>query len=80
MAKKTFKASIEAPINSPAEFFISSASEAEQKPIEKTETKSKRLQLLVKPSILETLKQRAWEQHTSTNNLINQILEDYINQ
>lgn len=42
------------------------------------ETKSKRLNLLLKPSILEQLKKIAYMKQTSTNDLINTIVKDYI--
>lgn len=42
------------------------------------EPKSKRLNLLIKPTLFEILKQRAWEQHTSVNDLINCIAENYV--
>lgn len=38
------------------------------------ETKSKRVQLLLKPSIFEALKERAVNEHTSVNDLINTLL------
>lgn len=43
-----------------------------------TETKSKRLNLLVKPSVLDNFKKIATMEQTSVNDLINQIMEDHI--
>lgn len=43
------------------------------------ETKSRRLQLLIKPSIHEAIKERATALGVSTNDLINTILQAYIN-
>lgn len=42
------------------------------------ETKSKRLNLLVQPSVLEQLKKVAYMKQTSANDLINTIVKDYI--
>ena len=44
------------------------------------ESKSIRLQLLIKPSTKDILKNIAISQRTSLNNLINTILENYIDQ
>ena len=41
------------------------------------EIKSRRLQLLIKPSIFDKLKARAKREGTSLNNLVNEILETY---
>lgn len=43
------------------------------------ETKSRRLQLLLKPSIFKKLKQTADKKHTSVNDLVNSILEESLN-
>lgn len=43
------------------------------------ETKSRRLQLLLKPSIFKKLKQTADKKHTSVNDLVNSILEKNLN-
>lgn len=40
------------------------------------ETKSRRLQLLVQPSLYEKLKKKAQEEETSVNELVNIILHD----
>ena len=40
------------------------------------ETKSKRLQLLIQPSIHEKLKSKAQAEGTSVNDLVNRILQD----
>lgn len=42
------------------------------------ETKSRRLQLLLTPSLYEAVKQRAAEEHMSVNELVNTILSDTI--
>ena len=46
-------------------------------PVE-NETKSRRLQLLIKPSIHQAIKLEADARHTSVNDLINSILQDHI--
>ena len=66
-SKKTFKDSL-----NPAELFISSVPEEREQP----ETKSRRLQLLIKPSTAEKLKRIATRAGTSVNDLINSILEE----
>lgn len=85
MPKKSFKDSI-----NPAMNFISQESivnaEGTQEPTSApegyrlnplyVETKSKRLQLLVQPSLHEKLKKRAEREHTSVNDLIHTILEE----
>lgn len=40
------------------------------------ETKSKRLQLLIQPSLHEKLKRKAQSEDTSVNDLVNNILQD----
>lgn len=42
------------------------------------ETKSVRLNLLLRPSLFDDLRRIAWLNHTSVNNLINTIAEEYI--
>ena len=42
------------------------------------ETKSKRLQLLIQPSLHEKLKAKANQEKTSVNDLVNQILKESI--
>lgn len=44
----------------------------------KPEAKSERLNLLIKPSTKEGIKEAAEVKRTSVNNLINEILEDYL--
>lgn len=84
-SKKDFK-------KSPAEMFISAAEEPEapiEAPAEENivipkgyrlapEIKNARLQLLLKPSTKESLKALAHSKCMSMNELINMILEDYI--
>ena len=45
---------------------------------EKVETKSRRLQLLIKPSVYDRVKQIAEQSDLSVNDLINQILEEVV--
>ena len=84
MAKKSFRDNI-----NPALQFISSAvAETAETPAETpegykvnplyVETKSKRVQLLVKPSTVEKLRARAKAEGRSLNDLINSILEESI--
>lgn len=88
MAKKTFKDLEQVTINkeeSPALAFITEPfEEADKKRLltsenkkKNVETKSKRLNLLVKPSIYEDLEKIATMKQTSVNDLINRVLEDY---
>ncbi len=81
-AKKDFK-------KNPAEMFISAAEEPQTDPrqegftipkgyrLEK-EHKSARMQLLVRPATKEAIKDLADEQGLSMNDLINEILEEYL--
>lgn len=85
MPKKSFKDSI-----NPAMNFISQESieraEGIQEPATApegyklnplyVETKSRRLQLLIQPSLHEKLKKRAEREHTSVNDLIHTILQE----
>ena len=86
-AKKTFSEDLE----SPAELFISRPEPVRSRPAGDTgdqapegyklnpeyiETRSKRLQLLVQPSLLEKLRARAKREGRSVNDLIHSILED----
>jgi len=87
-SKKTFKDSLE----NPAELFISKPVEAPAETKEQEtpatapkgyrvnplyiETKSKRLQLLVQPSLKAKLKEKAKREGTSVNDLVNSILYD----
>jgi len=78
-SKKSFAADIE----NPALGFISSAIPQERQPepqrsiaAHRNEAKSKRLQLLIRPSLYRALKQRADEEGNSVNDLINQLLEN----
>lgn len=82
--KKTFKDTIE----NPAEMFISvptaasAPDQAAQVPqgykLVPIETRSKRVQLLMQPSLHEQLKDRAKKEKRSFNDLINSILEEYL--
>lgn len=87
MGKKSFREE-----ENPALQFISGAKEETNKTDNKhntantqytyntEETKSKRLNLLVYPSLLENLKKIAAMQRTSVNDLINTVLSDYAEQ
>lgn len=84
MAKKDFK-------KNAAELFISAADEAQETPqtaqegvtIPKgyklvKENKSERMQLLVRPTLKEAIKQEAAAQGLSMNDLVNNIFEEYL--
>lgn len=80
--KKGF-ANIESPVN---KFISTVTTETElvkvdqaqtQTAVVKKETKSKRLQLLVYPSIYEACKRKADSTGESVNEIINEILKDY---
>lgn len=81
MAKKTFKGSMDNPamqfISTPTTKPQEKAPEGYKPNPEYIETKSKRVQLLMKPSLLETLRARAKNEERSLNDLINSILEEY---
>ena len=47
--------------------------------VEKPETKSRRIQLLLKPSAYDALKKKATKRGESVNSLINRLVEAYIN-
>lgn len=72
MAKKSFKASMESKKDNAALAFITAAQE---EPTE--ERKSKRLNLLIKPSLFSDIEKLAHMQRTSVNGLINTLLEEY---
>ena len=84
MTKKDFKTNV-----NPADMFISAVAVAEPeeikpvkvepkaKPKAKAETKSKRLNLLIQPSLLEDISKIATMNKDSVNNLINKALADY---
>lgn len=81
MAKKDFS-NIESPAmqflskrEEPAKVQEKQAPEGYKINPEYIETKSKRLQLLIQPSLHEALKARALNEGTSVNNLIHTILE-----
>lgn len=84
MAKKTFRENI----NPALQFISSTVAETPTAPAEAPEgykinpqyieTKSKRVQLLVKPSTVEKLRARAKAEGRSLNDLINSILEENV--
>lgn len=76
MAKKTFKGTAETLKTAPALSFISEVS-APIITTEGKETKSKRLNLLIKPTLYRNIEKIATMERTSTNELINRVLEQY---
>ena len=64
-------------IENPAMQFLSQDQQPKQplKTEKIAESKSKRVQLLIKPSLHSLLKEKAEREGTSVNNLINEILE-----
>lgn len=85
MAKKTFN------LNNPAMQFISTPTEEPIKPEEiapapegykisplYVEKKTKRLQLLLKPSVFDKLKAKALKEDRSVNDIINTYLEEIL--
>lgn len=72
MAKKSFNLNERIQQSNPALPFISSAPTGEI-----SETKSKRVQLLIRPSLYAKLKAGADRERRSLNDYVNIILEDY---
>ena len=70
MPRKTFTNQI-----NPAMQFISQPEENESNA---PETKSRRMQLLIRPSLYVKLKARATKEHKSVNELINELLENSV--
>lgn len=70
MPRKTFTNQI-----NPAMQFISQPEENESNA---PETKSRRMQLLIRPSLYIKLKARATKEHKSVNELINELLENSV--
>lgn len=91
MSKKTFKSNLEK-IENPALQFISNATNKEQTKEKEQdvhasspegyklvpEAKSKRLQLLMQPSLYSKIKEKAEETGTSVNDTIHSILSEAI--
>ena len=80
MAKKTFKAAMETPVQPAAMAFITQPQSERERATEARsaeETKSKRLNLLIKPSTHKDIGKIATMQRVSLNELINKVLEDY---
>ena len=84
---KSFKAKLEENLKDPALSFMSpQTQETTERPAPAPEgykinplyleTKSKRVQLLVQPSLVKKIKARAKAEHRSMNDLIHSILED----
>lgn len=82
MPKKTFKENISPAMNFISPESIAKVEEPQQAPEGYKpnplyiETKSRRLQLLIKPSLHEKLKRRAQREGTSVNDIVNTILEE----
>ena len=72
MAKKSFKAEMETHDSSAAMAFISRRQDEET-----TERKSKRLNLLIKPSLYANMRKIAHMERTSVNNLMDIALNEY---
>ena len=72
MAKKTFKTATQEQRANPALSYIS-----EGKPEPEQELKSKRLNLLIRPSVYADIEKIAAMKRVSTNDLINTVLDDY---
>lgn len=82
MSKKSFIASVQA-AESPAKAFISeSETEITQEKKEniqsKQENKSVRINLLFRPSTKKNIEKLAYVNHTSTNDFINTVMDEYI--
>jgi predicted HicB family RNase H-like nuclease len=75
MAKKTFKGTTEHVKTAPALSFISDA--ASNTTEDGREIKSKRLNLLIKPTLYRNIEKVATMERISTNELINRVLEKY---
>lgn len=81
MAKKSFKNTSTEVRANPALSFITEPQTDRKEPERSRagETKSKRLNLLIKPSIAKDIEKIATMKRVSTNELINTVLEDYRN-
>lgn len=74
--------------NNPADKFISKRNTddtdttqgTDNKQVEDTETKSKRLNLLVKPSVYEDFRKIATMEQESVNGLLNLLMEEVVNE
>jgi len=85
MAKKDFSTS-----NATLDYFISEeakekvdgkpkAKEKKKEPRKKAEEiRSRRVQLVVKPSLYDKLSQKAWREHITVNEAINRAIEKYL--
>ena len=85
MAKKDFSTS-----NTTLGYFMSEetkekvdgkpkAKEKKTQPRKKTEEiRSRRVQVVVKPSLYERLSQKAWKEHITVNEAINRAIEKYL--
>lgn len=76
MAKKTFKGTADTVKTAPALSFISEVA-APIVTTEGKETKSKRLNLLIKPTLYRNIEKIATMERISTNELINRVLGQY---
>ena len=75
MAKKTFKGTVEHIKTAPALSFISEIGTPTAD--DGREIKSKRLNLLIKPTLYKNIEKVATMERISTNELINRVLEQY---
>lgn len=75
MAKKTFKGTAETIKTAPALSFISEVDTSSAD--NGREIKSKRLNLLIKPTLYRNIEKIATMERISTNELINRVLEQY---
>lgn len=80
--KKTFKDAVQA---NPALSYFSiqeepahSVGASDQDDSERNERKSKRLNLLIKPSVYKSISKISAMKRSSVNDLINQVLADYV--
>ena len=81
MPKKTFKQSVKS-AESPANAFISKPEEnaavTNAEDSEPKETKTKRVNLLFRPSTKKNIEKLAFVNHTSLNDLISTVMEEYV--
>ena len=75
--KKTFKDIAKPTINTAAAQFISTPAEEYEAAPERKETKSKRFNLLVRPSTAEALAKIAVVKRTTVNNIVNELIDKY---
>ena len=69
---------VETPVEAPTERKVAKESRRRKVDPYKLETKSKRLQLLIKPTLYDRLKDKAYEEGISVNELVHEILDDAV--